>query len=83
MYNYEHLINLSNEELVTLARDPMRWLGQPPATDKKHDELLISELAERLYALDYMVRATLEGQEAAKEYVPRRTLRLQQQELLP
>lgn len=59
MYNYEHLSNLTNKELVTLANDPIR---RNTASDSDKNKLILY-LAERLEELDYMVEATLDGQE--------------------
>lgn len=59
MYNYEHLSNLTNTELVTLANDPIR---RNTASDSDKNKLILY-LAERLEELDYMVEATLDGQE--------------------
>jgi hypothetical protein len=58
MYNYEHLSNLTNSELVALANDPIR---RNTASDSDKNKLILY-LAERLEELDYMVEATLDGQ---------------------
>lgn len=67
MFKQTLLSGLWNTELCDLVDDPVRMYM---ATPDDYEEL-VDELSERLRAISYMVEATLEGQEAAKEYVPR------------
>lgn len=60
MFKQTLLSGVSDSELISLVKDPVRMYR---ATPDDYEEL-VDELAERLESITYMVQETLDGQES-------------------